>query len=54
MTDVQTDNAFHLERFKKDLPHKSYIAGFIDGDGTIFIRKLHTSETGHQSGITIT
>ena len=32
-------------------PNSSYIAGFIDGDGCIFIRKI---KDGYQSGITIT
>ena len=44
------DNNFHLQRFKNDPPHASYIAGFIDGDGCIFIRKI---TDGYQSGIQI-
>ena len=45
------ENNFHLQRFKNDPPHASYIAGFIDGDGCIFIRKI---TDGYQSGIQIT
>ena len=44
------DNNFHLQRFKNSPPHASYIAGFIDGDGCIFIRKI---TDGYQSGIQI-
>ena len=45
------DNQFHLQRFMYNSPHPSYIAGFIDGDGCIFIRKI---QEGYQSGFTIT
>ena len=48
---ISEDNKFHLERFKNDPPNASYIAGFIDGDGCIFIRKI---ADGYQSGIQIT
>jgi hypothetical protein len=51
MTDKLEDNNFHLERFKNKSPHTSYIAGFIDGDGCIFIRKI---ADGYQSGMQIT
>jgi hypothetical protein len=51
MTDKLEDNNFHLERFKNEAPHASYIAGLIDGDGCIFIRKI---TDGYQSGFTIT
>lgn len=51
MTDKSEDNHFHLERFKNEPPHASYIAGFMDGDGCIFIRKI---TDGYQSGFTIT
>ena len=51
MTDKLEDNNFHLERFKNEPPNTSYIAGFIDGDGCIFIRKI---TDGYQSGIQIT
>ena len=52
MTDtIETDNQIHLDRFKYNPPHPSYIAGFIDGDGCIFIRKI---ADGYQSGFTIT
>ena len=37
---IEEDNIFHLNRFKLFPPHPSYIAGFIDGDGCIFIRKI--------------
>ena len=49
--DIQEDNELHLLRFKENPPHPSYIAGFIDGDGCIFIRKI---SDGFQSGITVT
>jgi hypothetical protein len=45
------DNQKHIDRFKLLPPHPSYICGFIDGDGCIFIRKIND---GYQSGITIT
>ena len=45
------DNQKHLQRFIYTPPHPSYIAGFIDGDGCIFIRKI---TDGYQSGFTIT
>ena len=48
---IPEDNNIHLQRFKKYPPHASYIAGFIDGDGCIFIRKI---KDGYQSGIQIT
>lgn len=48
---ISEDNQIHLKRFKNHPPHPSYIAGFIDGDGCIFIRKI---SHGFQSGITIT
>jgi hypothetical protein len=52
MTDtIESDNQSHLNRFKYNPPHPSYIAGFIDGDGCIFIRKI---TDGYQSGISIT
>jgi hypothetical protein len=47
---ITLDNQKHLERFKKNPPHPSYISGFIDGDGCIFIRKI---TDGYQSGFTI-
>ena len=47
---ISEDNKTHLQRFKNELPHASYIAGFIDGDGCIFIRKI---VDGYQSGIQI-
>lgn len=48
---ISEDNYKHLNRFKFKPPHPSYIAGFIDGDGCIFIRKILD---GYQSGFTIT
>lgn len=48
---MEIDNQKHLDRFNKNPPHSSYIAGFIDGDGCIFIRKI---TDGYQSGFTIT
>jgi hypothetical protein len=48
---MDTDNLTQLERFKNSPPHPSYIAGMIDGDGCIFIRKI---TQGYQSGISIT
>jgi hypothetical protein len=48
---IESDTQKQLQRFKNSPPHPSYIAGMIDGDGCIFIRKiLH----GYQSGISIT
>ena len=51
MMNISEDNKIHLQRFKNEPPHASYIAGFIDGDGCIFIRKI---SDGYQSGFTIT
>lgn len=48
---ISEDNQKHIDRFKLSIPHPSYIAGFIDGDGCVFIRKI---KDGYQSGITIT
>jgi hypothetical protein len=45
------DNNKQLNRFKHNKPHPSYIAGFIDGDGCIFIRKIID---GYQCGFSIT
>ena len=49
--ELKEDNQKHINRFKNSPPHPSYIAGFIDGDGCIFIRKIID---GYQSGFTIT
>ena len=49
--EIMQDNKTHLERFHNNPPHSSYIAGFIDGDGCIFIRKI---KGGYQTGFTIT
>jgi hypothetical protein len=51
MQQIYEDNQIHLNRFKQSPPHASYIAGFIDGDGCIFIRKI---ADGYQSGFSIT
>uniref|UniRef100_A0A6C0HHQ8 Uncharacterized protein n=1 Tax=viral metagenome TaxID=1070528 RepID=A0A6C0HHQ8_9ZZZZ len=51
MTSIEEDNIKQLQRFHTFPPSASYIAGVIDGDGCIFIRKI---EEGYQSGITIT
>jgi hypothetical protein len=48
---MNRDNLVQLARFKSLPPHPAYIAGLIDGDGCIFIRKI---THGYQSGITIT
>ena len=50
-TSIELDTLKQLQRFKNDPPHPAYIAGMIDGDGCIFIRKILQ---GYQSGITIT
>lgn len=39
-----------IERFKYNPPNASYMSGFIDGDGCVFIRKIGN---GYQSGISI-
>lgn len=44
------DNKIKLKNYKLNPPNPSYIAGMIDGDGTIFIRKI---TDGYQSGISI-
>ena len=49
--EIIEDNNKQLNRFKHNNPHPSYIAGFIDGDGCIFIRKILD---GYQSGFSIT
>jgi hypothetical protein len=49
-TSIEKDNEMHLNRFKLAPPSPSYIAGLIDGDGCIFIRKI---ADGYQSGISI-
>jgi hypothetical protein len=49
--EIEKDNFEILNRFKKQPPHPSYIAGFIDGDGCLFIRKI---KDGYQTGITMT
>ena len=48
--DINNDNLFHLSKFQNEPPHPSYLGGFIDGDGCIFIRKI---KDGYQSGISI-
>ena len=44
------DNKQKLELYKNKPIHPSYIAGLLDGDGTIFIRKI---KDGFQSGISL-
>ena len=48
---IKQDNIEKLLKYKNNPQNPSYIAGFIDGDGTIFIRKI---KDGYQSGISIT
>ncbi len=48
---IEEDNLKHLNKYKYEPPNPSYISGFIDGDGCIFIRKI---KDGFQSGISIT
>lgn len=47
---IAEDNLKHLNRFKYVPPSSSYIAGFIDGDGCLYIRKI---KSGYQTGISI-
>lgn len=47
---MEEDNLRHLKRFEHLAPDPSYIAGFIDGDGCIFIRKI---KDGYQTGISV-
>lgn len=47
---IAEDNIKHLNRFKYAPPSPSYIAGFIDGDGCLYIRKI---KSGYQTGISI-
>ena len=49
-TMISEDNQKQLDRFENKPPHPSYIAGFIDGDGCVFIRKI---ADGYQSGFSI-
>lgn len=44
------DNKQKLELYKNKPIHSSYISGLLDGDGTIFIRKIND---GFQSGISL-
>lgn len=48
---IEEDNKLQLERFKNYSPDPSFIAGFLDGDGCVFIRKIID---GFQSGIQFT
>lgn len=48
--DILADNNYQLSRFKSTLPNPEYICGFLDGDATIYIRKL---KNGYQTGISI-
>jgi hypothetical protein len=47
---IEQDNLEKIEQYKDCKPNASYISGFIDGDGCIFIRKI---KDGYQSGITL-
>ena len=47
---IKEDNTLKLNKYNDYPSNPSYIAGFIDGDGTIFIRKI---KDGYQSGISI-
>ena len=47
---MNDDNLLQMDRYKSIPPHPDYIAGLVDGDGCIFIRKI---ANGYQSGITI-
>ncbi len=51
MNSIEKDNLKHLEKYKSEPPHPSYISGFIDGDGCYYVRKIYD---GFQSGICIT
>ena len=37
---MEIDNQKHLNRFNKNPPHPSYIAGFIDGDACCLFKHL--------------
>ena len=51
MNNIENDTKKQLQRFTLNPPNPSYISGFIDGDGCIFIRKI---TDGYQSGFIIT
>ena len=46
MTSIEEDNIKQLQRFQEFPPSASYIAGVIDGDGCVFIRK-YSSKGSH-------
>lgn len=48
--EIIADNIEKLNLFRNVPPSSGYLAGFIDGDGTIFIRKF---KDGYNSGISI-
>jgi len=48
--DMKEENQHLLELFEIAPPSPSYIAGLIDGDGTVFIRQIRD---GYQSGIEV-
>lgn len=50
MENIIQDNLEKLNKYKHKLPNPSYLAGLLDGDGTIFIRKI---SDGYQSGISL-
>ncbi len=45
---IEDDNTIHMNRFLENPPHPSYLSGFLDGDGCIYIREQlkHTYTTG--------
>jgi len=47
---IEEENKLYLKKYIIEPPSSSYIAGFIDGDGCIFIRKIRD---GFQTGISI-
>ena len=47
---IAEDNLEKFSKFTETPPHPAYISGFIDGDGTIYIRKI---KDGYQVGISI-
>jgi len=51
MDSIEIDNIEKINKYKNNPPSPSYIAGLVDGDGCIFIRKI---KDGYQSGISLT
>jgi hypothetical protein len=48
---IEEDNITKINNYKNKKLNPSYLAGLIDGDGCIFIRKI---KDGYQSGISLT